>query len=47
MIILKGVVIGESAVIASGSIVTKDVPAYTVLIQKRNNEYKKTNNAEK
>lgn len=47
VIILKGVVIGESAVIASGSIVTKDVPAYTVLIQKRNNEYTKTNTAEK
>lgn len=38
--ILKGVTIGEHCVIASGVIVTKDVPANTVLIQKRiNTEY--------
>jgi len=30
-IILKGVVIGEGAVIAAGSVVTKDVPPYTVV----------------
>lgn len=37
---LKGVTIGEHCVIASGVIVTKDVPANTVLIQKRiNTEY--------
>lgn len=29
-IILKGVTIGEGAVVAAGSIVTKDVPAYTI-----------------
>ena len=31
VIILKGVTIGEGAVIAAGSIVTKDVPAWTVV----------------
>jgi len=30
-IILKGVTIGEGAIIASGSVVTKDVPAWTVV----------------
>lgn len=30
-IILKGVTIGEGAVVAAGSVVTKDVPAYTVV----------------
>ncbi|MGH8542277.1 MAG: acyltransferase [Gammaproteobacteria bacterium] len=30
-IILKGVTIGESAVVAAGSIVTKDVPPYTLV----------------
>ena len=29
--ILKGVNIGEGAVIAAGSVVTKDVPAYTIV----------------
>jgi acetyltransferase-like isoleucine patch superfamily enzyme len=31
VIILKGVTIGEGAVVAAGSVVTKDVPAYTVV----------------
>lgn len=30
-IILKGVIIGEGAVVAAGSVVTKDVPAWTVV----------------
>lgn len=30
-IILKGVTIGESAVVGAGSVVTRDVPAYTVV----------------
>lgn len=30
-IILKGVTIGEGAIVAAGSVVTKDVPAYTVV----------------
>lgn len=30
-IVLQGVTIGEGAVIAAGSVVTKDVPAYTVV----------------
>lgn len=29
-IILKGVTIGQGAVIAAGSVITKDIPAYTV-----------------
>lgn len=29
--ILKGVTVGEGAVIAAGSVVTKDVPAYTIV----------------
>lgn len=33
--ILKGVTIGENSVIASGCIVTKNIPANTILIQKR------------
>ena len=43
--ILKGVTIGEGAVVASGCIVTKDVPSYTVLIQKRNSIYKDLDDA--
>lgn len=43
--ILKGVTIGEGAVVASGCIVTRDVPAHTVLIQKRNSIYKNIDNA--
>lgn len=31
VIILKGVTIGEGAVVAAGSVVTKDVPAYTIV----------------
>lgn len=31
VIILKGVTIGEGAVVAAGSIVTKDVPPYTIV----------------
>jgi acetyltransferase-like isoleucine patch superfamily enzyme len=34
-VILKGVNIGDSAVIAAGSVVTKDVPADTVYYEKR------------
>lgn len=30
-IILKGVTIGEGAIVAAGSVVTKDVPAYTIV----------------
>jgi chloramphenicol O-acetyltransferase type B len=30
-IILPGVTIGEGAVVAAGSVVTKDVPSYTVV----------------
>ena len=29
-IVLKGVTIGEGAVIGSGSVVTKDIPPYTI-----------------
>lgn len=36
-IILKGVTIGNNSVISAGSIVTKDIPANTILIQKREN----------
>ena len=30
-IILKGVTIGEGAIVAAGSVVTKDVPSYTLV----------------
>lgn len=39
-IILKGVTIGENAVVASDSVVTKDVPDNTILIQKRQSFFK-------
>lgn len=38
-IILKGVSIGDGAVISAGSVVVKNVPANTILIQKKKNEY--------
>ena len=37
VIILKGVTIGDNAVIAAGSIVTKDVEPNVMLLQKREN----------
>ncbi len=40
-IILPGVIIGENSVIAAGSVVSKNVPANTMLIQKRDNTYQK------
>lgn len=30
-IILKGVTVGEGAIVGAGSVVTKDVPAWTVV----------------
>lgn len=30
-IILKGITIGEGAIVAAGSVVTKDVPAYSIV----------------
>ncbi|MNR39521.1 putative acetyltransferase [compost metagenome] len=32
MVILSGIQIGEHAVIGAGSVVTKDVPAYSVVV---------------
>lgn len=40
VIVLKGVRIGESSVIASGSLVTKDIPAKSIIYNKRNVEIK-------
>ena len=37
--ILKGSCIGNNAVIAAGSVVFRDVPAYTTYIQKRTNHF--------
>lgn len=34
-IILKGVTIGENAVIAAGSVITHDIPANSIVYQKR------------
>jgi acetyltransferase-like isoleucine patch superfamily enzyme len=31
VIVLKGVTIGEGAVVAAGSVVTRDVPAFTLV----------------
>ena len=30
-IVLKGVTIGEGAIVGAGAVVTKDVPAYTIV----------------
>lgn len=35
VIITKGVTIGENSIVAAGSVVTKDIPANTIFIQKR------------
>ncbi len=40
VIILKGVTIGERSVIAAGSVVSKDVPAESIVYQKRETLYK-------
>ncbi|TJF76332.1 acyltransferase [Escherichia coli] len=39
VVILKGVTIGDNSVIGAGCIVTRDVPANSVLIQKRHSTY--------
>lgn len=39
-IILKGVNIGSGSVIGAGSIINKDVPKNTLVLQKRNSEYR-------
>ena len=39
-IILKGVTIGENATVAAGTLVTKDIPANTVVYQKRETVFK-------
>lgn len=38
--ILPGVTIGESASIGAGSVITKDVPAHSVVLQKRSSQNK-------
>lgn len=43
VIILKGVTIGNNVVISAGSVVSKDIPKNTVLIQKRTNSFVLTN----
>lgn len=40
VLIMKGVSIGDDAIIAAGCIVTKDVPASSILIQKREDTIK-------
>lgn len=40
VVILKGVKIGDGAVIAAGSVITKDVPPNTVVYNKRETVYK-------
>lgn len=37
--ILKGVTIGNNAVVAAGSIITRDIPDNSILIQKRQDDY--------
>lgn len=39
VLVMKGVHIGDNSVIGAGCVVTHDVPANTILIQKRNNDY--------
>lgn len=43
-VILKGVTIGENSIIAAGSIVTKNVPPNSTLIQKKVNHINETKN---
>lgn len=38
--VLRGVKIGDNAVIAAGSIITHDIPANSIVIQKRNTTFK-------
>lgn len=40
MVVLKGVTIGDNAVIAANSVVVKDVPADTLFYEKRERAYK-------
>ena len=40
VVINKGVKIGRNSVVASGCVITKDVPPNTTIIQRRNNEYR-------
>ena len=42
-VILKGARIGKNSVVAAGSIVNCDVPENSILIQKKENEFKKIN----
>lgn len=44
VIILKGVTIGKNSVIAAGTVVTKDVPPNSILIQRRDNYIKELEN---
>ncbi len=41
VLIMKGVSIGDDAIIAAGCVVTKDVPASSILIQKREDTIRK------
>ncbi len=38
-VILKGVTIGNGAIVAAGSVITKDVPANTLIFQKKENVF--------
>jgi acetyltransferase-like isoleucine patch superfamily enzyme len=40
VIVLPGVTIGDNCIIGAGSVITKDVPANTKVIQKRETTYK-------